>query len=50
MAALGLDPGPEVGRALDFLRERALEHGPLSKADAVEALQRWRATNYCAEP
>ncbi len=49
MATLGLDPGPEVGRALDFLRERALEHGPLSKTDAVEALQRWRATNYCAE-
>ena len=48
MAALGLDPGPEVGRALDFLRERAFEHGPPSKPDAVEALQRWRATNYCA--
>lgn len=48
MAVLGLDPGPEVGRALDFLRERAFEHGPPSKPDAVEALQRWRATNYCA--
>ena len=48
MAALGLAPGPEVGRALDFLRERAFEHGPSSKPDAVEALQRWRATNYSA--
>ncbi|MXV99742.1 MAG: CCA tRNA nucleotidyltransferase [Acidimicrobiaceae bacterium] len=47
MAALGLDPGPEVGRALDFLRERAFRHGPSSKADAVEALQRWWAANYC---
>ena len=49
MAALGLDPGPEVGRALDFLLERALENGPPSKAEAVEALQRWRARNYCAQ-
>ena len=49
MAVLGLEPGPEVGRALDFLRERAFEHGPPSKPEAVEALQRWQATNYCAE-
>ena len=48
MAALGLAPGPEVGRALDFLRERAFEHGPSSKPDTVDALQRWRATNYSA--
>ena len=48
MAALGLAPGPEVGRALDFLRERAFEHGPSSKPDAAEALQRWRAANYSA--
>ena len=32
MAVLGLGPGPEVGRALAFLRERAFEHGPPSKA------------------
>ncbi|MDE0656182.1 MAG: hypothetical protein OXH58_06370 [Acidimicrobiaceae bacterium] len=50
MAVLGLDPGPEVGRALAFLRERAFEEGPPSKAEAVEALQQWRATDYCAEP
>ena len=50
MALLGLDPGPDVGRALAFLRERAFEEGPPSKAEAVEALQRWRATDYCAEP
>jgi len=50
MAVLGLDPGPDVGRALAFLRERAFEQGPPSKAEAVEALQRWRATDYCAEP
>ena len=49
MASLGLAPGPEVGRALDFLRERAFEHGPSSRPDAVQALQRWWATNYSAE-
>ena len=49
MTLLGLAPGPEVGRALDFLRERAFEHGPFSPADAAQALQRWRATNYPAE-
>lgn len=49
MAVLGLDPGPDVGSALEFLRERAFEEGPPSKAAAVEALQRWRATDYCAE-
>ena len=50
MAVLGLGPGPAVGRALAFLRERALEEGPPSKAAAVEALQRWRDTDYGAEP
>ena len=50
MAVLGLDPGPDVGRALAFLRERAFEEGPPTRAEAVEALQRWRATDYCAEP
>ncbi len=48
MATLGLDPGPEVGQALDFLRERAFEHGPSSRSEAVEALHRWRAANYSA--
>ena len=45
MAALGLDPGPEVGRALAFLREQAFEQGPLSKTDAIQALRRWRAAS-----
>lgn len=50
MAVLGLGPGPDVGRALAFLRERAFEEGPPSRAEALEALQRWRATDYCAGP
>ena len=48
MAVLGLGPGPAVGRALAFLRERAFEEGPPSRAEAVEALQRWRDTDYGA--
>ena len=50
MAVLGLDPGPEVGRAIAFLREQAFEVGPPSRAEAVDALQRWQATDYSAEP
>ncbi len=50
MAELGIGPGPEVGHALAFLRDQAFEHGPCSKPDAMEALRRWWATNYCAEP
>ncbi len=50
MAVLGLDPGPEVGRALAFLREKAFEEGPSSRAEAVEALRRWQRTDYCLEP
>ena len=50
MRLLGLEPGPGVGRALAFLREQVLEKGPISRAEASQALQRWRATDYCAEP
>ena len=50
MAALGLEPGPDVGRALAFLRELAFEEGPLSWAAAVDALRRWQRRGYCAGP
>jgi len=49
-AVLGLEHGPDVGRALAFLRERAFQEGPPSRTEAVEALQRGRATAYCAGP
>ncbi len=49
MAVLGLAPGPEVGRALAFLRQRTFEKGPISKAEAAEALRQWWAADYCAE-
>lgn len=50
MMALGLEPGPDVGRALAYLRELAFDEGPLNRSEAVDALRRWRATGYCAEP
>ena len=43
MAELGLKPGPEVGRALDFLLEVRLEDGPLDKSEAAERLHSWWA-------
>ena len=43
MAELGLKPGPDVGRALDFLLEVRLEAGPLDKAEAAERLRSWWA-------
>ena len=50
MAALDLEPGPDVGRALAFLRELAFDEGPLSRTEALDALRRWRATDYSAGP
>ena len=50
MAALGLKPGPDIGRALAFLRELAFDRGPLSRTEALGALRRWRATDYSAVP
>lgn len=43
MELLGLDPGPEVGRALDYLRELGFDRGPLTPAEARAELQRWRS-------
>ena len=49
MAALDIEPGPEVGEALEHLRELAFEHGPMDAAEAVAALQRWQDNHYCRE-
>ena len=48
MAALGLSPGPEVGRALELLRELTIQDGPIDKVEATEALRRWQASDYCS--
>jgi len=41
MAALGLRPGPIVGRAYRHLLELRIDHGPMSHDEAVEELLRW---------
>ena len=41
MEFLGVPPGPVVGRALAFLLEERLEHGPISEAEAHEKLTVW---------
>lgn len=50
MAVLDLEPGPEVGRALAYLRELSFDEGPLTRLDAVAALRRWSSAGYCAGP
>ncbi|MHB1911449.1 MAG: CCA tRNA nucleotidyltransferase, partial [Acidimicrobiales bacterium] len=41
MAELGLAPGPQVGRALDFLLELRLDEGPLGEEEAARRLRAW---------
>jgi len=43
MVHLGLAPGPDVGRALDFLLELRLEEGPLGEDEARRRLDSWWA-------
>ena len=38
MSILGISPGPEVGEAYRFLLDLRMDRGPLSEADATEAL------------
>jgi poly(A) polymerase len=43
MEHLGLDPGPQVGEAMQVLLERRLDEGPFSKQEAFEMLDNWWA-------
>ncbi|HLM06067.1 MAG TPA: CCA tRNA nucleotidyltransferase [Blastococcus sp.] len=43
MAILGVEPGPEVGRAWRFLKDLRLERGPLDPDEAEAALRAWWA-------
>ena len=44
MQLLGIKPGADVGRALDFLLELRMDQGPLGKEKATELLMQWWAT------
>jgi poly(A) polymerase len=41
MARLGLQPGPDVGRAYKMLLEARIEEGPMTEEEAGELLDRW---------
>ena len=41
MERLGLDPGPAVGRALEYLMELRLERGPIDEEEAYALLEAW---------
>jgi poly(A) polymerase len=41
MSLLGIKPSADVGKALDFLMELRMEHGPLGEEKATEELMQW---------
>nr|WP_235840667.1 CCA tRNA nucleotidyltransferase [Corynebacterium liangguodongii] len=41
MSILGLSPGPDVGRAWNFMKELRLERGELPREEAVAELKKW---------
>jgi poly(A) polymerase len=43
MSALGIGPGPAVGRAWKYLLELRIEEGPMDRDEALAALRRWAA-------
>ncbi len=45
MKHLSLKPGPQVGKALDFLLEHRLENGPIEEQMAYELLDIWSQEN-----
>ncbi|HEY2725124.1 MAG TPA: CCA tRNA nucleotidyltransferase [Pseudonocardiaceae bacterium] len=45
MELLGLEPGPQVGRAWRHLKELRLDRGPLSRDEAEAELRRWAEEN-----
>ena len=50
MAALGVPPGPLVGKAWRWLLEQRIERGPMSRETAVELLRQWAAENGVDRP
>ncbi|MCW2544662.1 MAG: sle [Frankiales bacterium] len=50
MELLDLPPGPLVGRAYKHLLELRMEHGPLGRERAIEALRAWYAAQAVPAP
>jgi len=50
MALLGLPPGRDVGRALDFLLELRLDEGPMTPDEAETRLRAWANAEGIAAP
>ncbi|WP_433266859.1 CCA tRNA nucleotidyltransferase [Actinosynnema sp. CS-041913] len=50
MRLLGLPPGPQVGRAWQFLKELRLDRGPLEHDEAVAELLAWARSEGIAPP
>jgi poly(A) polymerase len=44
MEILDLPPGPDVGRALEFLMELRMERGPIDEDEAIALLKEWAAS------
>jgi poly(A) polymerase len=44
MAVLDIPPGPQVGRAWQFLKRLRMDRGPLGREEAVSELRRWWAS------
>ena len=41
MKLLDIKPSADVGKALDFLMELRMEHGPLGEERAIDELMNW---------
>lgn len=50
MTHLGIEPGPVVGEALEFLLELRLEEGPLGDEEALRRLDAWWAERLAHPP
>ena len=48
MTILGIGPGPEVGKAREFLLELRLDHGPTTPEAAADALRTWWSASHSA--
>jgi poly(A) polymerase len=50
MEHLAIEPGPLVGRALEFLMEVRLERGPIEREEALRLLDGWAAEAIPSDP